>query len=114
MLTVDEYISNASPEQQLEYKRIQAIVYGITPDATEVISYGIPTFKYKNKYLLYFGAFKNHMSVFPTPQPIEHLVDRLKDYKVSKGTVQFTHGKPLPNDVLVDMITLRKNTIDEL
>ena len=114
MLTVAEYITNASPEQQIEYKRIQSIVYGITPDVTEVISYGIPTFKYKDKYLLYFGAFKNHMSVFPTPEPVEFLRERLKDYKVSKGTIQFTHDKPLPTDVLEDMVRLRRDVIDTL
>lgn len=113
-MNVQEYIANTTAEQQLEFKRIQTIMYGLVPDAKEVISYGIPTFKYKGKYLLYFGAFKSHMSVFPTPQPVEKLSNRLKDYTVSKGTIQFTSDKPLPEDVLTDMIMLRKAMIDNL
>lgn len=112
MTEVDAYLSRATADQRAEYERIRGIVAATVPTFEEVISYGIPTFKYKGKYLLYFGAFKNHMSLFPTPNPVEALKDRLKDFKVSKGTIQFTEDNPLPKDLIIDLIQLRKNTID--
>ena len=112
MTEVEAYLSQATNDQRAEYERIRRIVAATVPTFEETISYGIPTFKYKGKYLLYFGAFKNHMSLFPTPNPVEALKDRLKDYKVSKGTIQFTTQKPLPDDVIIDMLKLRKQSID--
>lgn len=112
MITVTSYLENASLDQREEYERIRAIVATSVPEFEEMISYGLPTFKYKGKPLLYFGAFKNHMSIFPTPSPVETLKERLEPYKVSKGTIQFTQDNLLPEDLITDLIQLRKHTID--
>jgi uncharacterized protein YdhG (YjbR/CyaY superfamily) len=112
MTEVETYLSNVTATQKAEYQRIRTIVSQVVPEFEEVISYAIPTFIYKSKPLLYFGAFKNHMSIFPTPSPVEEIRERLKDYKVSKGTIQFTEEMPLPDAVLQDLILLRKQTID--
>jgi uncharacterized protein YdhG (YjbR/CyaY superfamily) len=112
MTEVETYLSNVTAIQRAEYRRIRTLVSQLVPEFEEVISYAIPTFNYKGKPLLYFGAFKNHMSIFPTPSPVEAIRERLTDYKVSKGTIQFTDEKPLPDDVLKDLILLRKQSID--
>lgn len=112
MLHITDYLENIESHQQLEYARIKRLVHSVVPNVSEVISYGLPTFKYKGKPLLYFGAFKNHMSVFPTPAPIDELSDKLKPYKVSKGAVQFTKQMPLTDDIILDMIRIRKDIID--
>jgi len=110
MATVNDYLTSITPEQRMHYERIKAVVLRLVPDAEETISYGMPTFKYREKPLLYFGAFKNHMSVFPTPQPVLDMQTqgKLTEFKVSKGTVQFTTDKPLPEEILEQMIQLRK------
>lgn len=113
MTTIKEYLDAITPEQRSEYERIKAIVYEVTPDAEETISYGMPTFKYKGKPLLYFGAFKNHMSVFPTPEPVLKLQaeGKLTNLKVSKGTVQFANNSQLPKEIIQEMIKIRLDTI---
>lgn len=98
---------NVTPEQRTSYERIRKIVYKIIPDAEEKISYGIPTFTYKGKYLLYFGAFKNHMSLFPGAGIIEKFADELADFKIAKGTVQFTADKQIPEEVISSIIKQR-------
>ena len=112
MGSVKEYLRNTSATQQAEFKRVQNIVRSIVPDVEETISYGIPTFKYKDTYLLYFGAFKNHMSVFPGSYLIDELQDQLKEYKIAKGTIQYTEDNLLSESVIKQLIQMRKAQID--
>ncbi len=113
MSSVEEYLQNTSATQRAEFERLQNIVKGIVPDVEETISYGIPTFKYKGTYLLYFGAFKNHMSVFPGSYLIDDLQDQLKDYKIAKGTIQYTEDNLLPESVIKHLVQMRKTQIDQ-
>lgn len=85
----------------------------IVPDVEEVISYGIPTFKHKGKYVLYFGAFKNHMSVFPGSSLTTEVKNKLAGYKIAKGTIQFTEDKLLPAGIIEEMVKARLKTLDK-
>ena len=67
----------------------------------------MPTFKYNGRPLLYYAGFKDHMSIFPTPEPAEILRDKLKGYKISKGTIQFTLKNPMPDKLLLEIVHLR-------
>ena len=111
MTVIDDYLAtHATPGQRTELERIRTIVRRIVPDADdieEVISYAIPTINYKGKHLVHFAAFKDHMSIFPTAGPTEALKDKLTGYKVSKGTIQFTLEKPLPESLIREIIEHR-------
>lgn len=113
MSTVKDYLNNITPQQRDEYERVRKIVKQIAPNADESISYSMPTFKVNNKPLIYFGAFKKHMSLFPTPGPTEKFKDKLKSYKVSKGTIQFTFDNPLPDALIKDILISRLEDIVE-
>jgi uncharacterized protein YdhG (YjbR/CyaY superfamily) len=112
-MTVDDYLNNITPSQKAEYDRVEKIVKEFEPEVDEVISYGIPTFKYRGKYLLYFGAFKNHMSLFPGSGFVDEMKDELAGFKVAKGTIQFTEDKPVPKDVIVKILQRRKAEINK-
>ena len=84
MTVIDQYFANVDPTQRKELERIRTIVKNVAPEAEEVISYGMPGFKYKNKYLIGFNAFKDHLSLFPTSRPVEVYKDQLQDYKLSE------------------------------
>jgi uncharacterized protein YdhG (YjbR/CyaY superfamily) len=62
------------------------------PHATEAIKYGIPTFVLHGN-LVHFGAFKDHLSFFPTASGVRAFKNELREYTTGKGTIQFT-GKP--------------------
>lgn len=111
MTTVNDYLDTIDPQQRNEFERLRSIVRQLAPNAVETISYGMPTFKVNGRPLIYFGAFKHHMSLFPTPGPAEQLKDRLISYKVSKGTIQFTFDNPLPDSLIKDIILARLNEI---
>lgn len=118
-MTVEEYLNAMQPSQRAEYRRINALVRSIVPDCEEVIRYGILTWNYKGRYLLYFGAYKTHMSIYPVmSEVIESVRGELGDFVLtkatlnSKGTVQFSDNNPVP-DVLIRTIVLhRKDSID--
>jgi len=111
MSTVDEYLKNVAAPQLAEYERIRKIVKQVAPEAEEAISYGMPAFKYQGNGVLYFGVFKDHMSIFPGA-PVE-LKDKLEGYKLSKGTIQFTLDKPLPEALIKEILQNRLAAISE-
>ncbi len=75
-------------------------------DATEVISYGMPAFKH-NGVLVWFAAFSNHCSLFPTASVIEAFKSELKGFSISKGTIQFPANKPLPTALIKKLVRAR-------
>lgn len=106
MSVVDDYLKRVPEPQRAELERIRKIVKQTVPEAEEVISYGVPGFKYKGKYLITFAAFKDHLSLFPGSAPIAAMKNILSDYKTSKGTVQFTLEKPMPAPLIKEMTKL--------
>src|SRR5712675_2330497 len=93
---VDEYLADVPEPARSTLNKIRAAIRSAVPaEATECISYGIPAFKHKGS-LVWYAAFSNHCSLFPTASVIETFKEDLKDYKVSKGTIHFPVNKPLP------------------
>jgi uncharacterized protein YdhG (YjbR/CyaY superfamily) len=79
----------------------------VPPETTEVISYGIPTFKYKGP-LFAFAAFSNHCSLFPMGSSvIQAFKDDLKDFQTSKGTIRFPVDKPPPAALVKKLVKAR-------
>jgi uncharacterized protein YdhG (YjbR/CyaY superfamily) len=115
MSVIDKYLDKVDIPERVALERIRRIVHDTLPsDIEEVITYGMPGFKYKGKYLIAFAPFQDHMSIFPGAHPIEALSDSLKDFIVAKGTIQFTLKKELPEPLIKEIITVRKNDIDSV
>ena len=83
-----------------------AIRSAVPPEATETISYRIPAFKY-NGVLVWFAAFSNHCSLFPTAAVIEAFKKELKGFSTSKGTIHFPMDKPLPIALIKKLVKAR-------
>src|SRR5947209_14504059 len=104
---VDEYLARVPEPAQSTLKKIRAAIRSaVPPEATEAISYGIPTFKYKGP-LVWFAAFSNHCSLFPTSSVIEAFKNELKGFSTSKGTIHFPMDKPLPTALVKKLATAR-------
>ena len=103
---IDEYISNFPPETQLVLEEIRALIRASAPDATEKISYAIPTF-YLNGNLVHFAGFSKHIGFYPGDSGIAAFADELKPYKGGKGSVQFPLGQPLPADLIRRIVEFR-------
>lgn len=107
--TIDEYIATFPPNIQTILQQVRATIHKAAPDAEETISYNMPAFK-QNGVLVYFAAFKNHIGFFPTAQGIEAFKDRIAAYKTSKGTIQFALDKPLPLELIDEIVRYRVKT----
>ena len=104
---VDNYLSRLPDEQRAALEKIRQTIKSFVPGATEVISYQIPTFKYQDRMLVSYAAFKEHCSFFPGAAPIEAHRDELKSYQTSKGTIQFPASKPLPAALVKKLVKTR-------
>lgn len=112
MSVIDIYFNTVPAKEKAELERIRRIVKKAVPSAEETISYDMPAFRYKNKYLVGFAVSKEHMSLHPTPEPIAELKDKLSKYKFAKGTIQFTLEKPLSETMITKIVRIRKRIID--
>ncbi|HXM95180.1 MAG TPA: DUF1801 domain-containing protein [Candidatus Dormibacteraeota bacterium] len=104
---VDEYLAGVLEPARGTLNKIRAAIRSaVPPEATEAISYGIPAFKYKGS-LVWFAAFSNHCSLFPTASVIEEFKNELKGFSTSKGTIRFPTDKPLPTALVKKLVKAR-------
>ncbi len=103
---IDEYINSFPKDIQSKLTAIRIAIHKSAPNATEKISYGMPTF-YQNGNLVHFAAFKNHLSLFPAPSGVNMFRDKLKKYQTSKGTIQFKYSDEIPYDLIEQIVKFR-------
>lgn len=105
--TVDEYLDRVPEPARSTLYKVRAVIRSVAPvEATESISYGIPTFKYKGMLAAY-AAFSDHCSLFPGAGPTIEFKDDLKNVQTSKGTIRFAPNKPLPATLIKKLVKSR-------
>lgn len=105
--SVDEYLSAVPAPARGTLNKMRATIRSVVPSqATETISYGMPAFRH-NGVLVWFAAFSNHCSLFPTASVIAEFQSELKGYSTSKGTIHFPTGKPLPTTLIKKLVKAR-------
>jgi len=105
---VDEYLARVPEPARSTLQRIRAAIRSaVPPEATEAISYRIPTFQYKGG-LLGFAAFSSHCGLYPmSATVVEALRNELERYETSKGTIRFPLNKPLPAALVKKIVKVR-------
>jgi uncharacterized protein YdhG (YjbR/CyaY superfamily) len=104
---VDEYLAGVPEPASSALNKIRKAIRSAMPrKATEIISYRMPALEY-NGVLVWFGAFSNHCSLFPTAAVIEAFNKELKDFPTSKGTIHFPLDKPLPIALIKKLVKAR-------
>lgn len=109
--TIDEYIDALPPEVQPVVDAIRQTVRDAAPGAVEAISYQMPSFKWKGKNLIHFGAWKHHIGLYPIPAGTPAFAKKVAPYIAGKGTVRFLLRDPIPHDIVRTMVTLRMKEI---
>ena len=104
--SIDEYILQFPLEIQEKLKTLRKVIKESAPDASEKISYQMPTFVLHGN-LVHFAAYKKHIGFYPTPSGINAFKDELSEYKGSKGAVQFPLDKPLPYELIREIVKFR-------
>jgi uncharacterized protein YdhG (YjbR/CyaY superfamily) len=104
---IDEYLAGIPESSRGTFDKMRAAIRSaVPPHAAEIISYRIPAFKDKG-VLVWFAAFSNHCSLFPTAAVIEAFKNELKGFSTSKGTIHFPTDKPLPTTLVKKLVKAR-------
>jgi uncharacterized protein YdhG (YjbR/CyaY superfamily) len=106
--TIDECLAGASAEHRAALAKLRRLIHKIEPRVEECISYQLPAFRFDGRLLVAFGAWKNHCALYPcSGKVLEAFKDELKGFETSKGTIQFTPRKPIPNTLVKKIVRAR-------
>ncbi len=116
-MTVEKYLANQPEKQRALLQELSNYILRAVPEAQPLINYGIMAFALteggKRDQQIMIAGFKNHIGFYPHPTTIEYFEDQLQGYKKAKGSVQFPLSKPLPEDLIIQMVTYRKALLDK-
>jgi uncharacterized protein YdhG (YjbR/CyaY superfamily) len=103
---INEYIASFPVKTQEILRQIRETIKAAAPEAEEVISYAMPSYRL-NGALVYFAGYKNHIGFYATPTGHETFEEELSKYKQGKGSVQFPIDKPIPLDLITRIVKFR-------
>ena len=107
MTEVEKYIFSSPEDVRNILLQIRQIIMEEAPDAVEGFAYQMPSYKTNGKPLVYFAGFKKHMGFYATPSGHAAFSEELSEYKQGKGSVQFPLNKPIPFDLIRQMVAFR-------
>jgi uncharacterized protein YdhG (YjbR/CyaY superfamily) len=105
--TIDDYLAGMPDDKRAALEQLREQIRALVPDATEVMSYGLPTFKLDGRWFVAFGATKKHCSFYAGGAPLESLAVELAGYRLWKGTINFPADQPLPAELVTKLIEVR-------
>ena len=108
--SIDAYIADQPEEVRPLIQQIRETIRAAAPEATEIISWSMPTF-WQGENLIHFAAFKKHIGLYPGGEATMAFVERLKGYKTSKGAIQLPFGKPIDFALITDIVKWRLTQI---
>lgn len=110
---VSEYVAGLGEPARSAIEAVYRIARETVPDAVEGVGYGMPALRYRDKPLLAVMEAKAHIGVYPfSPAVIDRSADALEGFDRAKGTIRFTADRPLPDDVVRTLVSLRRDEID--
>lgn len=110
---IDAYFTAFPQSVQKVLEQIRMTITKAAPDAEEIISYGMPAFKYKGGVIIYFAGYKNHIGLYATPSGHTKFAKELSIYKQGKGSVQFPLDKPVPLNLVSRIVKFKVKQRDQ-
>jgi uncharacterized protein YdhG (YjbR/CyaY superfamily) len=105
--TVDEYLAGIPEETRLALEHLRTAIKAAAPEAEEVISYGVPTYKYHGP-LVHFVARSRFCSfIVVSKRVLETLGSELSSFDISGTTIHFTAKNPLPAALVKKIVRAR-------
>jgi uncharacterized protein YdhG (YjbR/CyaY superfamily) len=105
---VDAYLAALPSDQRALLEGVRAAVRRLVPEAEDTISYDMPAFRLGGRFLVSYAGWKRHCSLYPlTDSFLAAHASELEGFGRTKGSIHFTAAKPLPADLLDDLIRAR-------
>jgi uncharacterized protein YdhG (YjbR/CyaY superfamily) len=109
---IDAYLEPVPQPHRSALEALRTQLTALLPDAQEVITYGVPTFKVGGKGVAGFGMYKNHCTYFPMSGSITaELSEDLTEYATAKGSIRFAPDAPLPDALVAKLVDARLREI---
>jgi uncharacterized protein YdhG (YjbR/CyaY superfamily) len=106
--SVEDYLAAIPEAQRAVLQELRETIRAAAPEATETISYQMPTFKQGGRFLVSYAAFKDHCSLFPASAAVlEAHGEELRPYFSGKGTLRFTTDRPIPAALVTKIVRTR-------
>lgn len=103
----EQCLTGFRPAVRKRLRAIRSLIRRAAPQATECISYRMPTFKLDGP-LIYFCAFKNHIGIYPMTGNARTVFAReLAQFKGGKGTLQLPHDALIPSRLIQRIVRYR-------
>jgi uncharacterized protein YdhG (YjbR/CyaY superfamily) len=110
---VDDYFADLDATSRAAFEHVRQVAMEVAPAAEQGTSYGMAALRHEGRPLLGFRAARQHLSIFPfSPGAIDAVRERLGAFAVSKGTIRFSAAKPLPDEVVRDLVRHRVAEIE--
>ena len=102
--TGEEYILAQDEEIRDQLQKVRKVLLGRLPDATEKISWSMPTY-WKEHNIIHFAAQKKHIGLYPGPEAVEFFSEKLDQagLKYSKGSIQVPYSNDLPLNLIAEI-----------
>jgi uncharacterized protein YdhG (YjbR/CyaY superfamily) len=97
---IDDYIAGFPREMRMKLGAVRATIRQVVPEATETISYGMPTFRVDGRDIVHLAGLKRHVSLYPVPDGDEALEADLAAYRAGTGPLQFPVADPIPHELV--------------
>lgn len=111
--SVDAYIDGLPGPVAARVSALRDTIYKAAPAVTETIKYGMPAFRMGDTYLVYLGAWKKHIALYPIARGDAAFEAKLAPYRAEKDTVRFEHKDDLPLDVVAMIVEARLKVLKD-
>ena len=102
--TVDAYASALADQPREILDTIRRLIAQRVPSVQESIRYQMPVFKIDSTYLVYIGAWKHHIGLYPIPTLPTNLEADIAPYRTKTDTVRFVYKQPIPYELIERLI----------
>jgi uncharacterized protein YdhG (YjbR/CyaY superfamily) len=102
--TIDDYIATFAKDVQQQLQQVRRAIAKAAPDASESISYRIPTFKLNGRPLIYFAGYKTHIGLYPVQADGAGFSQAMARYASGKATLKFPLDEPMPLDLIASVV----------
>ncbi|WP_416307761.1 iron chaperone [Neptunicella sp. SCSIO 80796] len=108
---IDDYISTQSADARKALEELRTVIWQNSPYVCELMNYNIPAFALveggKREQQIMIAGYKKHVGFYPHPDVIEEFKEQLSGFKYAKGSIQFPLNKPLPKELVANMVKCR-------
>jgi uncharacterized protein YdhG (YjbR/CyaY superfamily) len=106
--SVEAYLEALPDERRAAMEELRGAIRAAAPEATEMITYQMPTFKTHGQFLVSYASFKHHYSLFPASEAVvDALGEELRPYLAGKGTIRFSASDAIPVALVKKIVKVR-------